>query len=154
MAGKRKPSKSVVEAEARLLWGFLEAEPDACAVVSGRMELIHCNAAWQSMLPEEWFAKRCFEVFPVDGAKCLSDCPTVDAVNQFMNIVYTDEAVRLENGDTYQFGVGVIPVPETVAPPAKAILLLRRKDEFHHDAFREQLLADAADLRERVGAAL
>ncbi len=58
-------SDPTLQDEAALSWNFLEDERDPCIVVSERMELVYINGAAQQLVPQEWFGKRCFEVFPV-----------------------------------------------------------------------------------------
>jgi hypothetical protein len=55
---------SILEDESALRWGFLEDNPDACAVVSDRMELIYMNQPARELVSESWFGRRCFEIFP------------------------------------------------------------------------------------------
>ena len=72
----------LLQDETALLWSFLEAESDACVVVSERMELIYVNTSARSLMPEGWFGKRCFEVLPVAGETCAFHCPKIRAVNE------------------------------------------------------------------------
>ena len=50
--------------EASLQWAFLDDEEDPCMVLSERMECVYVNGAARTLVPEEWFGKRCFEVLP------------------------------------------------------------------------------------------
>ena len=57
MGQERDHEHSPLEDEGALLWGFLEDEVDACAVVSSRMEFVYLNRPARQLVPEEWFAK-------------------------------------------------------------------------------------------------
>ena len=58
------------QARAAAQWGFLEDHPDACGVVTLRMELIYLNAAARTLVPQRWFGCRCWEAFPVADSGC------------------------------------------------------------------------------------
>ena len=62
-------------------WSFLEEESDPCVVVSEGVELIYVNGAVRSLVPDQWFGERCFEVLPTVDKTCAFHCPKIDAVN-------------------------------------------------------------------------
>lgn len=148
-------SKSVLQDETALRWGFLEEEPEACVVVSERMELVYINAAGRVLVPVHWFGKRCFEVLPVVNERCAWDCPTIRAVSESVQVVYCEEVMRSQSGSVLQLGVAAIPVVTGGPDPAKAVLLLRRRGERRdEDEFRRELLKEAESMRERIAAHL
>ncbi len=137
--------------EEQLRWEFLDQEPEACAVVSQRMELVYINPAGQRLVPREWFGKRCFEVLPVVNEKCAWHCPTIKAVAESPGIVYCEELIRTADEPALAFGVAVIPVPQTGEDPARAVLLLRRKDAgVNQAAFQHDLLREGARMLLRI----
>ena len=144
-------SDSRLRDEGTLRWSCLEDEREGCIVVSERMELVYINAAARELMPGEWFGKRCFEVLPTVDETCKFHCPKVRAVNEALDIVYCEETVRLGNDDRRVFGVGLIPLGPGRDDRARAVLLLRRKEESGPEsAFRTQLLMDAKNLERRI----
>ena len=140
--------------EASLRWGFLENEGDPCVVLSERMEFIYVNGAARSLVPEQWFGKRCFELLPTVDETCAFHCPKIDAVNDSANptqVVYCEEVLYKGNLDRLVLGVGLIPLGEERADRARAVFVLRTKDESANAAaFESQLLQDARRVRQRV----
>ena len=90
-------SDPTLQDEAALSWNFLEDEHDPCIVVSERMDLVYINGAAQRLVPQEWFGKRCFEVFPVVDESCAFHYPKIDAVSESPEtspkVVYCEEAL-------------------------------------------------------------
>ena len=148
-------SDPTLQDETALSWNFLEDEHDPCFVVSERMELVYINGAAQQLVPQEWFGKRCFEVFPVVDETCAFHCPKMDAVSESPetspNVVYCEEALYTAKLDRLVLGVGLIPLGAERTDHARAVFVLRPKDtsrEAH--AFESQLLQDAERVRDRV----
>ena len=145
--------QALLKEGAALSWQFLEEMSDPCAVVTGRMELLFINQPCQSLVPHEWFARRCFEMLPTSEALCALDCPTIRAVQTSDAIVYADECLRTDDGSTIDLGTAVIPVERSVEDSAKAILLFRLRDpgiDTDRKRFEAGLLEDAAKLAERA----
>lgn len=139
--------RSALEDESALLWSFLEEEAEACAVVSSRMEFVYLNRQARQLVPKEWFAKRCFETFPVTNATCAFFCPTITAVQEATDIVYCRESLRLADGSSLELDVAVIPLEGKPVDEAAALLLLREQV----DSASLHTLADEADaLREKI----
>lgn len=129
-------------------WGFLEAERDACSVVTRQMVVVYLNEVARSLVPPGWFGRRCWDVFPVGEESCASRCAAVAAVSNADDIVYCEEIIYAAEGAPLHLGVAVIPL--RVAPPAeeRAVLLLRPKaPEMADENFRSKLLERAAELR-------
>ena len=148
-------SNPTLRDETALSWNFLEDEHDPCFVVSERMELVYINGAAQQLVPEEWFGKRCFEVFPVVDETCAFHCPKMDAVSESPEtspkVVYCEEILYTAKLDRLVLGVGLIPLGADRADHARAVFVLRAKDTpGEPDAFESQLLQDAEAVRERV----
>lgn len=142
--------RSLLKEETSMRWGFLDQEPEACAVVTTRMELVYLNYACQSLVPSDWFSRRCFEVLPHEDALCALDCPTIHAVQTARDITVCEETLRFDDGSTATLGTAVIPLPEA-DELARAVLLFRRKDSsVDAAAFATQLQQDARALLERV----
>jgi hypothetical protein len=141
--------------EAALSWNFLEDEHDPCIVVSERMELVYINGAAQRLVPQEWFGKRCFEVFPVVDETCAFHCPKMDAVSESPEtspkVVYCEETLYTGTLDRVVLGVGLVPLGAERADHARAVFVLRTKDA-SADArvFESTLLQDAEHVRQRV----
>lgn len=143
-------SDSILYGETSLRWAFLADEPDACAVVSDRMELVYLNARARELVRGNWFAKRCFEVLPNVDAACAFHCPTMRAVNDAGEVRYCEEILDGKGGEAERLGVAVIPVPPDGESAARAVLLLRAQKDSPGEAFRERLLSDARILGERI----
>ena len=142
--------QSLLKEETTMRWGFLDKEPEACAVVTARMELVYLNYACQSLVPVDWFSRRCFEVLPHEDALCALDCPTIHAVQTAREITVCEEALRFADDSTATLGTAVIPLQDA-DDLASAVLLFRRKDAAADtDTFTSQLLEDARALRERL----
>jgi hypothetical protein len=139
---------SILEDESALRWGFLEDDPDACAVVSDRMELVYMNGPARKLVSESWFGRRCFEIFPTADELCAFHCPTMTAVHQSTEIHYCEETLRSPTGPVQELGVAVIPLGGMSHDEARALLLLRPKSESTRDA----LLEEASKLRELLAA--
>ena len=145
---------SELQDRAALRWTRLEDERGACVVVSDRMELVYVNAAARALVAGEWFGRHCFEVLPIVDEACAFHCPKIRAVNESVDVVYCEETVLLGDNDRRVFGVGLIPLAPSRDDHARAVLLLRPKEESIEDnAFRAQLLADAKSLARRIVAA-
>ncbi len=143
-------SRSILEDESALRWGFLEENPDACAVVSDRMELVYMNAPARQLVSRAWFGRRCFEIFPTANDLCAFRCPTMAAVHESREILYCEETLRGPEGPARELGVAVIPLEQlegTNRDGARALLLFRPKGE----VTKEILLDVARGLRERTG---
>lgn len=148
-------SDPTLQDEAALSWNFLEDEPDPCIVVSERMELVYINGAAQQLVPQEWFGKRCFEVFPIVDETCAFHCPKIDAVSESPEtspkVVYCEEAVYTGTLKRVVLGVGLIPLGAERADHARAVFVLRSKDaSAEARVFESQLLQDAEQVRQRV----
>jgi len=145
-------SGSLLQDETTLRWSCLDDERDACLVVSERMELVYINVAGrQLVLPGGWFGKRCFEVLPIVDETCAFRCPKIRAVSESVDIAYCEEIMELGNGDRRVFGVGLIPLGPGRDDHARAVLLLRLKQQDAEESvFRAQVLADARALTRRV----
>ena len=142
---------SQLQDKAALRWSRLEDELGACVVVSDRMELVYINAAALELVAGEWFGKRCFEVLPIVDQACAFHCPKIRAVNESVDVVYCEEAVLVGNNERRVFGVGLIPLGPRSDDHARAVLLLRAKEEsVEEGAFRAQLLTDAKSLARRI----
>lgn len=140
---------SVLEDESALLWSFLEDESEACAVVSSRMEFVYLNRPARGLVPKEWFAKRCFETFPVTNERCAFFCPTIMAVHAATEIVYCKESLRLAEGGSLELDVAVIPIEGKPIDEARALLVFR---EHRDQASLETLAHEAAALRGKLRA--
>ncbi len=156
MPPEKPQIRSSLRDEMALRWGFLEEEKEPCAVVSYRMELVFINAAGRTLLPEEWFGKRCFEVLPTVDEKCALHCPTIRAVNESVEPVYCEEVVLGKARTSLEFGVAVIPLAAAAGQDrAKALLLFRpKKLQIGETTFQIQLLKDAAALQMRLASRL
>jgi len=144
---------SQLQDNAALRWSRLEDEGGACVVVSDRMELVYINAAALELVAGSWFGKRCFEVLPVVDEACAFHCPKIRAVSESGDVVYCEESVMMGNSGRKVFGVGLIPLGPRSDDHARAVLLLRAKEESIDDsAFRAQLLTDAKSLARRIAA--
>lgn len=137
---------SILEDESALRWGFLEDHPDACAVVSDRMELVYVNEPARKLVAESWFGRRCFEIFPTANDLCAFHCPTMTAVHQSHDILYCEETLRTPGGPIRELGVAVIPLEGMSRDEARSLLLLRPKSA----STREALLEEASKLRGRL----
>lgn len=146
-------SERMLEDENAIRWEFLEGESDACAVVSGRMELLYLNEAGRALTLPHWFAKRCFEVLPNRDEHCAWHCPTIVAVGEATSITYCEEALSPSDGPSVTLGTAVIPLEHSSEDGAKALLMFREKISGSEEVrFRERLLADAHELRIRIAA--
>lgn len=142
---------SQLQDKAALRWSHLEDERHACVVVSDRMELVYINAAARELVAGEWFGRHCFEVLPIVDQACAFHCPKIRAVSESVDVIYCEETVSVGN-DRKVFGVGLIPLAASRDDHARAVLLLRDKEEsVEESAFRAELLADANRLAERIG---
>jgi hypothetical protein len=133
--------------ESALLWAFLEEEAEACAVVSSRMEFVYLNRLARHLVPKEWFAKRCFETFPVTNERCAFFCPTITAVHEAREIVYCRESLRLAGGESLELDVAVIPLEGKSLDEAAALLLLRKQLD---RASLHKLAEEATALRNKL----
>lgn len=147
MAHERSHPSSVLEDESVLLWSFLEEEAEACAVVSSRMEFVYLNQPARRLVPKEWFAKRCFETFPVANERCAFFCPTITAVHAATEIVYCKESLRLGQGGTLELDVAVIPIEGKPVDEARSLLVFR---EHRDEASLRTLATEAAALRDKL----
>ena len=149
-----KPA-SQLQDQTAFRWSRLEDEREACVVVSDRMELVYMNAAARTLVPGEWFGKRCFEVLPTVDEACALHCPTIRAVNDSVEVAYCEETLSGENNLRRVFGVGLIPLGPGGDDRARAIFLLRAKGaSVDEGAFRAQLLTDARSLARRMASRL
>jgi len=138
---------SALQDESALLWAFLEEEAEACAVVSNRMEFVYLNRSARDLVPKEWFAKRCFETFPVTNERCAFFCPTITAVHEATEIVYCRESLRLAGGEGLELDVAVIPLDGKSLAEAAALLLLRKHSD---SAALHKLAEEATALRKKI----
>jgi hypothetical protein len=141
--------KSMIEDESALRWGFLEDDPNACAVVSDRMELVYMNGPARRLVSRDWFGRRCFEIFPTANDVCAFHCPTIHAVHEAQEVLYCEETLREPDGPPRELGVAVIPLQGLQGSnhdEARALLVLRPKTEVS----KEDLLAQARRLRETM----
>lgn len=136
---------SMIQEESVLRWGFLEQEPDACAVVSDRMELVYMNEPARRLVPLDWFGRRCFEIFPTANDLCAFNCPTRTAVHEAHEILYCEEVLKAD-GASRELGVAVVPLEGVSHDEARALLLLKPKETM----VREDLLDQAKRLRSNV----
>ena len=138
--------------ETSLTWSFLEDERDPCLVMSERMELVYVNGAARNLVPDQWFGKRCFEVLPTLDETCAFHCPKIDAVNDAATppVVYCEEVLYKSDLARVVLGVGLIPLGAERTDRARAVFVLRTKDESDAAAFESQLLQDARRVRERI----
>jgi hypothetical protein len=147
--------RSILEDETTLRWSFLEEEPDACAVVSSRMELVYLNSRAQALTLPDWFGRRCFEVFPAYDERCAWNCPTITAVQKTDEIVFSEETLRLQaESSPVRLGVAVIPLQEVLVSRAQAVLVLRPRGDSDEAGFRTMLRVDAESLRKRIASHL
>ncbi len=123
MADSNTEPTSILQEETFARWSPLENEEAPCAVVSERMELIYLNKSARALIPQDWFAKRCWEVFPVKEEDCVWKCPTVFAVNTADSTTYCEETLAAGDGSGQTLGVAVVPVSETKLGRASAILV-------------------------------
>lgn len=136
--------------ESDLRWCWLEEEPDACVVVSERMELIYVNTAGRELVSGDWFGKRCFETFPVADETCAFHCPKIHDVSESREVVYCEEMVRPSGHGPDTFGVGLIPLGANDGR-ARAVFVMRKKEPGGNDtAFQAALLRDAEGIRRRM----
>ena len=123
------------------------------------MELVYVNTAAQGLLPEEWFGKRCFEVFPVADQTCAFHCPKIDAVSAASDssprVAYCEETLYQSNLDRVVLGVGLIPLSAARRDRARAVFVLRKRDDADDpQAFESRLVGDAETVRHRIEAHL
>ena len=119
------------------------------------MELVYINGAAQQLVPQEWFGKRCFEVFPIVDETCAFHCPKIDAVSESPEtspkVVYCEEAVYTGTLERVVLGVGLIPLGAERADHVQAVFVLRNQDaSTETSVFQSQLLRDAEQVRDRV----
>ena len=153
MQGEIPVTQTLFQDENAIRWEFLEAEKDACAVVSQRMELLYLNEAGRALTLPDWFAKRCFEVLPNRDQDCAWHCPTITAVGEAEEITYCEEALTPAGGPPVTLGTAVIPMAHSDEDGAKALLRFRPKSAGDdEDRFRSQLLDDARALLARADA--
>lgn len=143
---------STLRDETDLRWCWLEAEQDACLVVSERMELVYINSAGRELVPDGRFGKRCFEVLPVVDETCVFHCSKGRDVNESREVVYCEEIVRTPDGRRATLGVGLIPLGPGADDRARGVFLMRTKKGEDQSAFRAQLLRDAEGMRRRIAA--
>lgn len=115
--------QSMLHEETRARWSALEDESAPCAVVSERMELMYLNEPARQLVPSEWFARRCWEVFPVAEEDCVWKCPTVFAVNTADSATYCEETLASTEGGGQTLGVAVVPLSANRPGRARAILV-------------------------------
>jgi len=139
--------RSALEDESALLWAFLEEVEEACAVVSSRMEFVYLNRPARQLVPKEWFAKRCFETFPVTNERCAFFCPTITAVHAATEIVYCKESLRFADGSMLELDVAVIPLEGKPVDEARSLLVFR---EHGDEASLRTLANEAVALREKL----
>jgi hypothetical protein len=113
------------------------------------MELVYMNDAARSLIPAEWFGRRCFEVFPTADELCALHCPTVTAVHEAHEILQCKEVLRSDDGRQTEVGVAVIPLEGASKDEARALLLLRPKERSDEDE-SSALLERAKQLRASV----
>ncbi|MBI4586266.1 MAG: hypothetical protein HY717_19830 [Planctomycetes bacterium] len=153
MDPKFKSEVPLHDRELAARWSFLDREPDACSVVTWRMEVVYLNAAARSLVSPGWFGCRCWEVFPVGDSTCAARCPAVKAVNKGNEIVYCEETLYPGKGTSVTVGVAVIPLGKK-ARQGDAVLLIRPKIPGRsEEVFRRSLLERAQELRELCAAA-
>jgi hypothetical protein len=129
-------------------WGFLEREPDACAVVTRRMEVVYLNAAASSLVKPGWFGSQCWDVLLVEEAWCPAGCPVVGAVFRADDIIYCEETIRAHDGSPVPVGIAAIPVRVPCEEGEQALLLLRpAPPDAAREVFRRELLERAGKLR-------
>ncbi len=129
-------------------WSSLEEERDACVVVNRRMELLHANAAARTLLSPEWFACRCWEVFPVAEEGCAARCSAIRAVSKANDVAYCEETLEAPDGSRQSAGAAVIPLGLPGTDGERAILLLRPKASgINEESFRRELLEHAEIMR-------
>ena len=109
----------------------------------------------QKLVPQEWFGKRCFEVFPVVDETCAFHCPKIDAVSESPEtspkVVYCEEALYTGTLKRVVLGVGLIPLGAERADHARAVFVLRNKDaSAEGQAFESRLLQDTEQVRQRI----
>ena len=133
-------------------WRSLEEERDACIVVSRRMEVLYANVTARSLVSPEWFACRCWEVFPVVEEGCAARCSAVRAVSKAEDIAYCEEALLTPDGTTQSLGVADIALRIAGSEGEQANLILRPKPPGEpEEIFRRGLLSRAAILRGLCG---
>lgn len=137
-----------LERSLRARWRFLEAEKDACCVVTRRMEVVYLNEAARSLVPEPWFGSRCWEVFPVGEGACAGRCPAVRWVAASAADGYCEEVLSV-HGRPLVLGVAVLLLQRRESPE-RSLLVLRPRGEEDPEGFRERLLADGRRLRARA----
>ncbi|MFV1995059.1 MAG: hypothetical protein ACC661_06450 [Verrucomicrobiales bacterium] len=129
-------------------WGFLEEEPEPCAVVSATMELLYLNRAARPLVPPCWQGRRCWQAFPVGERSCASRCPAVKAVAHSKDIVYCEEQLFPPDGQPIALGVAAIPLERALSHGEKALLLFRPKGpQKETSAFRQNLTEKAGKLK-------
>lgn len=145
----------ILQDETAMRWEFLDEEPEACAVVSERMELVYLNTAGRTLTPPEWFTRRCFEVLPVPDQNCAWKCPAITAVNKAEEVTYCEERLSVDGAPAVDLGMAVIPLRRVREDGSKAILLFRNKEGVRdEERFRDELLGHARDLDARIAAHL
>ena len=131
-------------------WKFLEDELEPCCVVTWRMEVVYMNTPARSLVPEDWFGCRCWEIFPVKDQNCAANCPAIQAVSRGEDIVYCEETLYPSNGSSVTIGVAVIPTILTGTDRGGAVLLIRPRSENNEEKdFERNLLERAGQLRRK-----
>ncbi len=147
--GDPKMTEGLLQRQKRMAsrWGFLEAERDACSVVTRQMVVVYLNEVARSLIRPGWFGRRCWDVFPVGEESCASRCAAVAAVSKADDIVYCEETIYAGDGSPLRLGVAVIPLRATPPADERAVLLLRAKTPgMAEEVFRRELLERAAEL--------
>ncbi len=140
--------------EAAFQWDFLEAESDACAVLTERMEMLYLNAAGRDWVEQDWFGKHCWEVFPTRQKNCVFRCATIQALGRGDEAKFHTETLLRKDGSSIKLGIGWIPLSARAGDKAAAMMLLRpcadEDDEGGEPAFKEKLLEAATLLKARI----
>ena len=108
------------------------------------MELVYLNEPARGLVPEDWFGRRCFEIFPTADDVCAFHCPTMAAVHDAQDVIYCEEELRVPEGGTRELGVAVIPLLGMSGDEARAVLLMRSKKELSSE---DELMTTARQLR-------
>lgn len=130
-------------------WRFLERHPDACGVVTRRMEVIYLNAAARMLVPRGWFGCRCWKAFSSANPACVRCCPVIRAIAASFGICYCEETIFRPDQSPLLLGAAVIPVP-SAAGDGPVLLLLRPNPEGPSaKTIRQDLLDEAGRLHDR-----
>lgn len=136
------------ERRATSQWGILDDHPDACGIVTPRMELLYLNAAARRLAPSQWLGRRCWQAFAA-GAGCTAGCPVFRAVTSASSAAsFCEETICLPGaGGPIRLGLAAVPAPPGMADGAALLVMRPIPAGESVEALRVPLLAEAERLR-------